>query len=168
MGVLSRRKLMFFNSSQASGLMRALDYRDQPSAAQRVVNVTTSTLTIDPELHDSKVLTINRAAGCTITLPAATGSGLTFTVFCGTTVTSNAILIQAAGSDALRGQALVTQDAADTVVGFEAGGVDDFSWNGTTTGGIVGDTVTYTDVASGVWMVKAIQSGTGTEATPFV
>ena len=40
-----------------------------------IVNVTASTLTVKPQLHAGKTITLNRAAGVTCTLPAATGSG---------------------------------------------------------------------------------------------
>lgn len=134
-----------------------------------VVNLTAATLTLDDETHDGRLVTVNRAAGSTITLPAATGSGAKYRVFVGTTVTSNNVVIQVANAtDTMVGGALVMADAGDSTVGFEAAGTHDtVTLNGTTTGGIKGDEFTFEDVASGLWKVTGVMSATGTEATPF-
>ena len=39
----------------------------------RIVDCTAATLTLAEATHDNKVVTFNRAAGCTVTLPASTG-----------------------------------------------------------------------------------------------
>jgi hypothetical protein len=135
----------------------------------RVANATASTLTVTQDLHDGKVITLNRAAGIAVTLPAPTGSGAVYRFFVGTTVTSNTTTIKVPhSSDTMRGNAIVAQDAGDTVVVFEAGATaDTITLNGTTTGGLVGDWIELVDVATDLFSVKAVLAATSTEATPF-
>jgi hypothetical protein len=135
----------------------------------RIVNATAATLTVTEAAHDGKTITLNRAAGIAVTLPAAAGSGARFRFFIGTTVTSNATTIAVANaSDTMVGGVLVLQDAGGTVAGFEAGSTDDtITLNGSTTGGIKGDEFIVEDVAANLWKVWGMVSGTGTEATPF-
>ena len=131
-------------------------------------NVTDSTYTA--KVGDSgKFITLNRAAGIAVTLPAATGSGAHYRFLLGTTVTSNSTTIKVANAnDTMTGTAQILQDAGDTMVGFEtAASSDTVTWNGTTTGGIKGDFAELVDVAANLWFVTVRGSATGTEATPF-
>jgi len=60
------------------------------------INVTASK-TVSP--NDAGALqTINAAAGLTVTLPAASGTGYRYEFLIGTTVTSNTVVIQVANS----------------------------------------------------------------------
>ena len=53
------------------------------------------------------VCTINAAAGLTLTLPAAAGTGRTYEIIVGTTVTSNGYLVKVANaSDTMRGNCI--------------------------------------------------------------
>lgn len=135
----------------------------------RVVNVTAATLTLSIASHDGKIVTLNRAAGQAVTLPAASGSGAKFKLFVGTTITSNSTTIKVANSsDIMAGNAIQAADAGSTANMWETGASDDtVTFNGTTTGGIKGDTVELEDVAANVWSVRVVGSATGTEATPF-
>lgn len=134
----------------------------------RIVDATASTLAVTAALHDSKIVTLNRAAGIAVTLPAATGSGTKLHFIVGTTVTSNTSTIKVTGNDTMVGSAIVAQDGGDTNVMFEAGGTDDtITFDGSTTGGIKGDSVELIDVATDLWWVRVVGSATGTEATPF-
>ena len=131
------------------------------------INVTASrTLTAS---DTGTVITVNAAAGLTLTLPAAAGSGRRYEIVIGTTVTSNSVITRVANaSDTMRGVAICAQDAGDTAVAFEAGATaDTITMNGTTTGGLLGDRIILIDVAANLWSVSVIMSGTGTEATPF-
>lgn len=137
-------------------------------ASTRVVNCTASTLTVTEALHDSKVVTLNRAAGIAVTLPAATGSGTKLQFVVGTAVTSNTSTIKVVGDDTMTGAALLGQDAADTAVLFEAGATaDTITMDGSTTGGLKGDSIELIDIAADLWWVRMIGAATGTEATPF-
>lgn len=134
----------------------------------RIVNVTAATLAVTAAAHDSKVVTINKADGCAVTLPAATGSGIKLQFIIGTTITSNSTTIKVTGNDTMTGAAIICQDGGDTVVGFEtAADSDTITFNGSTTGGIKGDCVELIDIAADLWWVRITGSATGTEATPF-
>jgi hypothetical protein len=121
-------------------------------------------------LNDSDTpLVVNAAAGLTLTLPAASGSGVNYEIVIGTTVTSNSVVVKVANSsDTMRGVAITAQDGGDTAVAFEAGATaDTITMNGTTTGGLLGDRIILKDVAANLWSVNIIMAATGTEASPF-
>lgn len=138
-----------------------------------IVNVTASTLSVKPQLHAGKLITLNRAAGIAVTLPAATGSGDQYDFIIGTTVTSNATTVKVANaSDIMVGFCVQPADSTSAVVAYEtASDTDTISFNGSTTGGIKGDKITLRDVkldgTNAVWLLDMISAGTGTEATPF-
>lgn len=115
------------------------------------------------------LLTVNAAAGLTLTLPASAGSGVLYRIFIGTTVTSNSVVIKVANSsDIMSGLCVSAADGGASVNGWETGGSDDtITFNGSTTGGIKGDYVELIDAATNVWRVNCFTSSTGTEATCF-
>ena len=115
------------------------------------------------------ILTVNAAAGLTLTLPAAAGLGDMFRIFIGTTVTSNSVIIKVANSsDIMAGLALSAADGGDTVNGWETASTSDtITLNGTTTGGIKGDYIELVDCAANTWATLVRSSSTGTEATCF-
>lgn len=133
------------------------------------INVTSSTFTLSKEGHSGTVITANRAAGITFTLPASSGDGSVFEIIVGTTITSNNLIVQVANStDIMTGTAINGQDSADTAVLWEtASDSDTITMNGSTNGGIKGDRIILKDVSSGLWFVSVVGSATGTEATPF-
>lgn len=137
-------------------------------ASPTPIDVTASTITLTNEEHDNRIITLNRAAGIAVTLPAATGSGTRFHLIVGTTITSNSTTVKVVGDDTMVGNCIVAADGGDTVVSFEVGGTDDtITMNGSTTAGIKGDSIELIDVDSDLWYVSMIASGTGTEADPF-
>lgn len=124
-----------------------------------------STLTF---LNAGGLNTFSAATGTVFTLPAATGSGLTLKFVVMTAVTSNSHkILPASVSDFLQG-IIQTQDSG-TMTGWPANvaTIHSIAMNGTTTGGLVGDSFTVTDVATGKWQVSGETSSTGTAATPF-
>jgi hypothetical protein len=131
--------------------------------------VTAATATVTPSLHAGRTVVLDRAAGQALTLPAATGSGQSYRFFLKTTITSNATTIKVANAtDVMAGLAIVANDGGDTASIFEtAADSDTISFNGNTTGGIIGATVEIEDVAAGLFAVRVIGAATGTEATPF-
>lgn len=135
--------------------------------AYEPIAVTAST-TLAPR-HNGATVVVNAAAGATLTLPAATGTGYEYDILIGTTVTSNSVVIQVANAtDVMTGGALVMADGGSSVVGWETASTSDtITMDGSTTGGIKGDRIKLKDVASGLWAVQMIASATGTEATPF-
>lgn len=152
------------NSRDAKKIVQAVQF-DQTS---RIVNATASTLTVTKLLHDNRIVTLNRAAGIAVTLPAATGSGNWFRFFVGTTVTSNTTTIKVVGNDTMSGIALIDEAGGATAgVWPTASDTDTITFDGSTTGGILGDMVELIDVAADKWWVRLTGSTTGTEATPF-
>lgn len=149
-------------------LASAAEINRAADVSTRIVNHTAATLALTEADHDSKIITVNRAAGSTLTLPAATGSGAKFDVVVGTTITSNNLVIQVTGNDVMQGNAVMAQDSGDTAVIFEtAADSDTITMNGTTKGGIKGDRVQLVDIAADLWQVNLVGSGTGSEGTPF-
>lgn len=134
-----------------------------------VVTVTAATVTVEPNAYGGVPIILDRAAGIAVTLPAASGSGASYEFFLKTTITSNSTTIKVANSsDVMTGQAVMGQDAGDTVVHFAtAASSDTVTWNGTTTGGINGARCKVIDIAANLWHVEVISDASGTEATPF-
>ena len=164
------RKMNFLKGIFLQGvelLASAAEINRACDVSTRVVNVTASTLTVDEATHEGKIITLNRAAGIAVTLPAATGSGGIYRFVIGTTFTSSAT-IKVTGDDVMTGTAVYLADAGDTTVGFEtAADTDTITFNGTTTGGYKGTLVELVDIAADTWYVRVLGSATSSEATPF-
>lgn len=148
-----------FTASLALSVIPA--YAVQPNAVTASRTITSS--------DAGTVITVNAAAGLTLTLPASSGSGYVYRVFIQTTVTSNNVIIQVANStDVMQGNLVMAQDAGDTAVIWETVAASDtITLNGSTKGGIRGDFFEITDAVSGTYIITGLCSGTGTEVTPF-
>jgi len=126
----------------------------------------TASATLDRS-HLGSTVTLDAAAGLTVTLPASSGSGDIYTIVIGTTVTSNDYIVQVANAtDVIQGAIGVSTDASGVVIPTAATS-DTITMNGSTTGGVKGGTIILQDVASGVWAVSGALVSTGAEATPF-
>lgn len=114
-------------------------------------------------------LVVDAAAGLTLTLPAATGSGMEFNISIGTTVTSNNVIVAVANaSDTMTGTAINAADSGDTAVAFEtASDSDTITMNGSTKGGYKGDRICLVDIKANLWAVTVIGAASGSEASPF-
>lgn len=151
----------------------AVEINNTCDATGKVVDATAATLTVTAALHASRIITLNRAAGVTVTLPAASGTGDKYTIIIGTTATSNANIIEVANAtDVMDGSLNIQQDTDvdGTVKVWRADASDDtMTFAGAaTTGGIVGGKIECIDYATGFWTCTAYtQSGGGAEATPF-
>lgn len=133
----------------------------------RLYNVTGTSIALNP-VDDSKVITLNKADGQAITLPAAIGSGIRFDIVVGTTITSVSTTIKVIGDDIMAGFAILGIDSGDTCSFFAtAADTDTITMDGSTTGGIAGARVKLTDIAANTWAVEMISDASGTEATPF-
>ncbi len=131
-----------------------------------VINLTAST-TVNPDAYGGKVTTLSAAAGLTVTLPAATGSGAMYEFIVATTVTSNSYIIRVAnGSDVMMGVLSVASDIAGVTCPTTSTS-DTITMNGTTTGGILGSRVVLIDAAANKWAVSGSLVSSGVEATPF-
>jgi hypothetical protein len=79
-----------------------------------VITLDAATVTLTDEGYVGSRIVLSRAAGSTLTLPPATGSGNRYEFIVGTTVTSNGYIIRVApGTNIMAGLAQVAQDAGD-------------------------------------------------------
>lgn len=129
------------------------------------IAVTASTA-LTRKIHAGTVVIVSAAAGLTLSLPAATGGGDVYTAFVNTTVTSNAVIIAALGTDIIQGGVSVSTDAGGVTIPAIPT-ADYITMNGSTTGGVKGSWVELKDVAAGVWMAGGFLVSTGVEGTPF-
>jgi len=127
-----------------------------------------ATLTVDAD--SGKIILLEAAAGLTVTLPRATGSGAQFEFFVLTAVTSNNDIIQVANADDVI-QGIISATLVGTPTtnnGWIAASTSDtITLNGTTKGGLRGDWLRIRDIAPGVFAVEGVTSQSGTGATPF-
>ncbi len=131
-----------------------------------VVTVTSAAATVTADGYAGLRIVLNRAAGITATLPAATGTGIQYLFQMLVDATGSHIIKVANATDVMMGTAWVGVAAA--VSSFHTTDTSDtITMNGTTTGGLKGALVILTDSAAGFWGVQMFSEGTGTLATPF-
>jgi len=114
-------------------------------------------------------LVFTRAAGVVVTLPAATGTGDVYNFYVNTTVTSNSYKIQVANAtDVICGLAFGDDGDGEPANAWASGASSDtITMDGSTQGGLKGDSIEIIDVATGLFSCKVFITQTGTEATPF-
>lgn len=159
----------------ASYDMQGIGLLKNPLITETPVSITGTTFSPTQAQYDNRLMVINNAAGCTITLPAATGSGAYFRFLIGTAVTSNSFKVAVANSsDYMRGFAYgnlsgtgsSTFSTANTGTGSTES--DTLTFNRTTTGtAVIGDYFEVIDMATNQWSVEATYNYSGTAATPF-
>ena len=141
-------------------------------SVSNVVDATAATLTVTAALHAGKIVTLNRAAGVTVTLPAATATGNIYRFVIGTAASSNANIIEtSATSEHMTGSLRGVDDDVEGATGYQWNAEtsdDTITMDGTATGGKVGDTITIIDYEATNFTVDGhlTQSG-ASEATPF-
>lgn len=132
-------------------------------SAKAVVDVTGSTLSATQATHAFKTVTLSRAAGVTVTLPEATGTGDVYKFVTAVAVTSNQnkiITADTTNAD-ICGSAIIHDDdgaTANTYLAEQSDGFDFIQSNGTTMGGAspYADEIVLTDVATDVWHCRAV------------
>lgn len=140
----------------------------------RVVTLTADT-TISAATHEGKTLLLGEVGGdaaLAVTLPAASGSGAVYKFVVSVVNTSGYTIVASTNSGAFYG--LITQVDKDSTAatGYHAAGgtgADVITLNGTTTGGLVGDTIVVEDIATNKWAVRGwcgVPAGSSI-ATPF-
>lgn len=170
--------LNFGTGTSGSSTKKAVDTTSsQVVAGKQLQGIAPLSLTGDTTLtvaaHDGVDLVFNKAAGGTITLPAALGTGAKFRIFIGTTLTSGSFKVQVANAtDFMRGQAWTIGSANAGFLTANTGTVstesDTVTFNRTTTGlGTIGDYLEFEDIAATVWAVELDYASSGTAATPF-
>ena len=106
-----------------SVIQRSIDQADVPAAIRdlqerntQLVNLAAAALTVSADLHHNRTITVNRSTGTTVTLPAATGSGLRLRLVVGTTIASGSFKVQVANStDVMAGVAFQAADGGATM-----------------------------------------------------
>ena len=130
--------------------------------------VLTASQTLTYLANQGETIVVNKADGWTITLPAATGTGMEVEVVVGTTISSNSGVITVTGDDTFIG--VISSATATTGAGTHeaAAGTDDtITMNGTTTGGIAGTSFRFRDIAADKWLVMGHMVGSGSLASPL-
>lgn len=135
---------------------------------QQIISGSGATVTLTTDQSGATIL-LDRAAGITFTLPAPE-PGLTYEFIASVSVTSNAYKFSTAtqGTDFIVGDYLsIDTDTASAVVGFPCNGSthDNFSMNGTTTGGLIGTRLKLTAISSTLWSISGFNEGSGVVAT---
>jgi len=130
------------------------------------INHTAATLTLNEDTHAGNWVTLNKADGMTVTLPASSGKGACYKLFVGTTFTSNCVVQVANSTDILQGGIAMSTDIGGTNL-LTAATTDTITMNGSTQGGLKGTWLTFDDVSSGIWALSGFVITTGTETTPF-
>lgn len=128
-----------------------------------------SSITLTAE-DDERITLLDTAAGTTVTLPAASGSGVKFRFVISTVATTNSHIVKVANaSDTMIGIILSLDDTGANAVGFAAAATSDtITLNRSTTGSVSkGEYIEVEDIAANVWFVNGVISNTGTPATPF-
>ena len=111
--------------------------------------------------------------GLDLWLPAVSSddAGMWLRVVSGVTNAGASTVITAASGDLLIGNTIATKatDAVANAAYFAADGSNDliFTWDGTTTGGLIGSEVFFQVNKDGYWNVVSKANGSGTLATPF-
>ena len=136
-----------------------------------VVSGIGATLTLGEDQSGSLVL-LDRAGGSTITLPKTPRVGTFFDFACSVTNTTPSYkVITGSASELMVGSFInCDTDTSDTVAiwkGLVASSYISVILNGTTTGGIKGDSFRCTCLNSTTWLVTGVTNATSTVATPF-
>lgn len=122
----------------------------------RSVAIPAGATTLDPETHGGKQLLLSSDSAIAVTLPPATGSGAVYRFVVSVAVLTAGATFTKNGTDVMRGLVIGLDNDANAVTGYaaSAAGDDVFTMNATTMGGLQGDWVEFTDIATGVWAVS--------------
>jgi hypothetical protein len=136
-----------------------------------VISSIGATLTLSADQSGSLVL-LDRAGGRTITLPTTPRVGTFFDFACSVTNTTPSYkVITGSASELMVGSIInCDTDTSDGVAIWKAlvgSSYISVILNGTTTGGIKGDSFRCTCLNSTTWLVTGVTNGTSTVATPF-
>ena len=142
-----------------------------PEFSNRLVDLSVAAVTLTQEKHGDRTMLLNRAAGVTVTLPKATGSGLRYRFRVKTVATSNSHIVKVGNTtDIIQGSISISDtDTAGTTTAFStAADSDTITLNRTTSGSVtVGELIEIEDIGVGVYSVNGLLSNTGSGATPF-
>jgi len=127
----------------------------------------TANATID-STYAGKIISLDAAAGLTVTLPAASGTGYVWYFSVGTSVTSNSDIIKVANSsDVIQGVATIGSSGGTSASVGTAATSDTITMNGSTQGGLKGTWIEIRDVGTNLFSVSMHGVGSGVAVTPF-
>jgi hypothetical protein len=132
-----------------------------------------ATTAITQALHEGRVLIVTGTAAAAYTLPEATGSGDRYKFIMNQVNTNGTTFVAADTTNtSYHGSInLLDVDAASQTAYFTvtAGGTDTVTFNGTTTGGQIGDILEFVDIGTDRWSVfgQARVPAGSNPATPF-
>lgn len=159
------------SGSETQVVATAAELNATCDVSTRIVNVTTTPLTVTEATHSGKTIVLDKADGLAITLPAA-AAGLKFKFIIKTTITSASTIKSVSGADIMIGYALMGNDSDNTtvrwpVVAGDTADTIDLLGTANSTGGMAGQTIEIEGLAANLWFVKIVGDAAGTEATPF-
>ena len=136
--------------------------------AMEPIAVTAST-SLTKKTHGNALVVFNSTTGVTLTLPASTGHGDTYTVVFNKTIASGSFVLQVANAtDVIQGVALTVDDDGVPANAWATSATSDtITMDGSTTGGKIGDKIVIIDMAAGFFQCNIWSNESGTEATPF-
>lgn len=152
----------------------ALDGASFKGAKRPVESVTAVTKAVTTA-ESGTIFTLNRAAGITVTLPAAT-AGLEYEFHVGTTFTGTLTINAASDADTLQGRiqmgpGLTLNDSDDNVEnhGYASPAAADHQYvaDADTKGRHIGTMLKYTCITDAIWVVTGHAISVGGIATPF-
>ncbi len=128
----------------------------------------TASATLTKKQHAGRLLRMNAAAGLTLTLPTADGSGAIYRFLVETEITSsNAVIEVAVAADVMQGMVSVSDSGDATSSDFQTASTSDtITMDGDTKGGKRGDYIEIEDVAVGLYRVIGFLAGDATQGTP--
>lgn len=160
-------------NSGVSGLTAtAAELNRTTDISGRVVTTTATTLSLTVTAHGDRVVLVNTnsTVANTLSLPAAAGTGVKFTVVNGIAQTQGSIVVAANGTDVMKGIALMANSSTtvNAIFALTSASSDKVTLNRTTTGGAgPGDYVECLDIAANTWLVRVAAASVGNAATPF-
>ena len=137
---------------------------------QGAVNASSGATVALTAAQSGQVFLMDAATGIAYTLPTTPVAGMSFTFIVSVSVTSNAHSVTAVQSSIfLSGAVQSLISASATTKAFFANGTSNYtlSMNGSTTGGLIGTTLTFTAISATVWNVTGLVAASGALATPI-
>ena len=159
-------------SSQGTGAVAISSQLTLTGSFLPAIHTFVATDAITVTEHAGRTLLLGEVGGnaaCTLTLPAATGSGAVYKFIVSVTNTSN-YKIQVVGDDTIDGIMMYLDEDGTNVSAFPTVAASDtITLNGGTTGGIVGDYLELIDIAADQYHVRGVMrvAAGANPATPF-
>ena len=139
---------------------------------RQVISGQAATVTLT-EAQSGALCLFDRAAGIVYTLPslASVTVGTNYEFLVTVSVTSNAhkVITNVIASQFIVGAVTMVTIATASPAGFSANGtsIAALSANGTTSGGLIGETYRITALSATLWGISGVTVGSGTIITPF-